>query len=52
MPVEHIMLGWYLGILVFGGNFLVMNRAIRTHREIKQIETRIINILRVRKRRR
>jgi hypothetical protein len=52
MPVEHIMLGWYLGILVFGGNFLVMRRCIRTYQDTKKIETRVINILRARRGRR
>lgn len=52
MESNTFVLAYYLGLLVFVGNFLIMWRAVKTQAEVKIIEKRIVSLLRLRKRRR
>lgn len=52
MEVNTFVIAYYLGLLVFVGNFLIMWRNVRTHQEIKLVEKRVVNLLMARKRRR
>jgi hypothetical protein len=50
METNYFVIAYYLGLIVLVGNFLVMQRAVRSYSEMKAIERRVINILRMRKR--
>lgn len=52
MEPSHFLVAYYLGLLVFVGNFFVMYRMIRTFKETKKIEKRVVQLLLYRKRRR